>query len=153
MKAYHPSTPGVLERRSRNPERDHLVSVMMFLVVTSVLALTGGAFFLIEAWDWVEIGMGVASVGAGAFGLLAAFPLNNRRDYLIPLVASTLLLLLAFGAFMLFPICGIAIGGFAIFAFFLSFQLWMFHKKGRKIRVPIGTVVDEAHMTSRHRNK
>jgi len=150
MKAYQPTSPGVYGSRKRSPGKEQAVSVMMFLVVTSVLALIGGAFLVIEAWDLVEIGLGLAFAGAGVFGLLASFLLSKRMDHFIPVVASTLLLFLAFVAFMLFDICGIAIGGFAVFALFLSLQLWMSQKKGRKIRVPVGTVIDEAHVPPRH---
>ena len=145
IKAYQPGLPTgprTFDLSGSKTERDLSVTAIIFLTVGSILFITGGVILLIEFWGWIESLLGLIFIGGGIFGLFGSFLLHKRTHYIVPVAASTILLMFSFGAFLVIDICGIALGGFAFVTLFLSIQLWISRKRGRKIKVPVGTKVD-----------
>jgi MFS family permease len=154
VKAYEPAKSialGDFNRRARNLQMDPPVFLMIFLAIASCLAFIGGLFLLVESWDWQSGALGLATLLVGVFGMVASYRVMGNNDSILPVLASTILMALSFVTLIIFEVCGVVLGTLSMISFFLSYDLWMLRKKGRKIRVPLGTVIDEAHVPPKHR--
>jgi MFS family permease len=149
--AEMPITSAEFTTRSGDSFRNLKESVVGFLIVTSAFSMAGGLVVLYFAWDEEEVMIGALFAGGGVIGLYAMYQVVGGRSFFAPVVASTVLLLLAFIAFIFFDVCGVLLGGFAVVTFFVSLQLWVRTGRGRKIRVPAGSVDEEAVDLARYR--
>jgi MFS family permease len=149
--ARMPQVPAEFTTRSGESFRNLKGSVVGFLIVTSACSMAGGLVVLYYAWDEEEALIGLGFTAGGIIGLYALYQVARRGSFFAPVVASAVLLTLALFAFILFAVCGVLLGGFAVVTFYLSVQLWMRTGRGRKIRVPAGTVGEEAFEVTRSR--
>ncbi len=146
-----PILPAEFTTRSGESFRSLKGSVVGFLIVTSACSMAGGLVVLYYAWDEEEVLIGTGFTVGGVIGFYALYQLARMRSFFAPVMASAVLLTLALFAFILFAVCGVLLGGFAVVTFYLSVQLWLRTGKGRKIRVPAGSVEGEVIDTARSR--
>ncbi len=156
MVAYTPKGPGdpiESQETTKRMTNDLMGYLTGFLLITSALSLVGGFTVLVETWGWDTEGVlaGLVFLVAGVIGFFAYGAMLYGRSYLAPLVASSILLILSIFLFIVFDVCGIIFGGFAVASWYYSYQLWMRTQRGRKVRVPVGRVPDEAYDVARHR--